>query len=501
MMAKQSDRYRYGIGGLFPRNILSPQNQHWRAMKKIDVGSVLDAAPLRGLPLLVILCTTLILVLDGLDIQIISLVAPLLTKEFHIAPATLGPVLAAALIGMALGGFALGALGDRFGRRLTLLLSVALFAAATLMGATTQSIAVLALWRLLTGIGLGGAIPNAIALLAEFTGPRWRTQAVAAAVIGVPVGGMCGALIASYVLPHLGWRAMFAVGGLLPCAAFGVIYFLLPESPRYLATRPELRKPLVAVLNRLAGAGRYSEADAFELLDSVPRGGATDIDGPPRKSPAAGLLRGPLLRETCGLWLIFLTNMFTIYTFFSWSPVILGSLGLPLAVAVRGSIVFNLAGVCGGCISAWLLARMGSRLPTAALAAVGMVTLWVISRLLGHAMRLGSAIDVTSLMSAIAVVGFVMIGIQTAAYRLSVHLYPTQIRASGVGWAAAWGRLGGILSSLIAGWLLARVHGAGLFALLSCVIFFTLVGILMIRRHLSPIRLQGLRTSARGVSP
>jgi len=456
------------------------KNQYWQPMKVIDVNSVLDTAPLRGLPLLVILSTTLILVLDGLDIQIISLVAPLLTKEFHIAPASLGPVLAAALIGMAFGGFALGTLGDRFGRRPTLLFSVALFAGSTLMGATTQSIAALAMWRLLTGIGLGGAIPNAMALLAEFTGPRWRTQAIAAAVIGVPVGGMCGALTAAYVLPHLGWRAMFVVGGLLPCVALAVIYFLLPESPRYLATQPERRQSLVNVLNLLAGTDQYSIADEFELSDPVPKGGGTHI---------AGLLRGPLLRETCGLWLIFLTNMFTIYTFFSWSPVILSSFGLPLAVAVQGSIVFNLAGVCGGCISAWLLARLGSRPPTAALAGVGIFTLWVISRLLNHASRSGSPIDVATLMIAIAAVGFVMIGIQTVAYRLSTHLYPTQIRASGVGWAAACGRLGGILSSLIVGWLLARVHGAGLFAILSCVISFTLIGILMIRRHLTPIRL------------
>jgi len=456
------------------------KNQYWQPMKVIDVNSVLDTAPLRGLPLLVILSTTLILVLDGLDIQIISLVAPLLTKEFHIAPASLGPVLAAALIGMAFGGFALGTLGDRFGRRPTLLFSVALFAGSTLMGATTQSIAALAMWRLLTGIGLGGAIPNAMALLAEFTGPRWRTQAIAAAVIGVPVGGMCGALTAAYVLPHLGWRAMFVVGGLLPCVALAVIYFLLPESPRYLATQAERRQSLVNVLNLLAGTDQYSIADEFELSDPVPKGGGTHI---------AGLLRGPLLRETCGLWLIFLTNMFTIYTFFSWSPVILSSFGLPLAVAVQGSIVFNLAGVCGGCISAWLLARLGSRPPTAALAAVGIFTLWVISRLLNHASRSGSPIDVATLMIAIAAVGFVMIGIQTVAYRLSTHLYPTQIRASGVGWAAACGRLGGILSSLIVGWLLARVHGAGLFAILSCVISFTLIGILMIRRHLTPIRL------------
>ncbi len=447
-------------------------------MKKIDVGLVLNSANLRGLPLLVVSCTTLVLVLDGLDIQIISLVAPLLTREFHLAPASLGPVLAAALIGMAVGGFALGGVGDVWGRRPTLLFSVALFATATLLGATVHSIAGLAVWRFLTGIGLGGAIPSAMALLAEFTGPRWRTQGVAAAVIGVPVGGMSGAAMATYVLPHLGWRAMFIIGGLLPIVALVVVFYLLPESPRYLATQPNRLRALVEIMNRLEGEERYTTDDSFTLSETTPVGRGTRI---------ATLIAGPLLRETCGLWLIFLTNMFTIYTFFSWSPVILSSFGLPLSVAVRGSILFNLAGVIGGTLSAWVISRSGSRWPTALLAAAGIATLWMISHLLASAAAANAPLDVSALMTAIALTGFVMIGIQTAAYRLSTHLYPTQIRSSGVGWAAGFGRIGGILSSLIAGWVLATVHGAGLFAILAGVVSLTLTGVLMIRRHLQPV--------------
>jgi MFS transporter, AAHS family, 4-hydroxybenzoate transporter len=447
-------------------------------MRKVDVNLVIDSARLRGLPLLVVVSTTLILILDGLDIQIISLVAPLLRQEFRLTPASLGPVLAAALIGMAVGGFVLGGLGDRWGRRPTLLLSVALFAAATLLGATSGSIAALAGWRLLTGIGLGGAIPSAMALLAEFTGPRWRTQAIAAAVIGVPIGGMTGAMIAAYVLPHFGWRAMFVIGGLLPCAALAEMYFLLPESPRYLSTRPERRDSLVKVLNRLGGTQKYTTADEFEL---------SELTAAVSRNGVARLISKPLRRETVGLWLIFLTNMFIIYTFFSWSPVILSSLGLPLAVAVRGSIVFNLAGVCGGIICAFGVSRLGSRWPTLALAIVGVIALGMISRLLSHAAGALIPLNVTLLMAEIAVVGFVMIGIQTAAYRLSAHLYPTQIRSSGVGWAAGFGRLGGILSSFTAGWLLSQVHGAGLFAILAFVVLVTLLGVLLIRRHMAPV--------------
>jgi AAHS family 4-hydroxybenzoate transporter-like MFS transporter len=185
--------------------------------------------------------------------------------------------------------------------------------------------------------------------------------------------------------------------------------------------------------------------------------------------------------------MIFLTNMFTIYTFFSWSPVILSSFNLPLAVAVRGSLVFNLAGICGGTLTAWWIARSGSRWPTVSLAALGSLMLFGISHVLAHAAHTHSPVDLETLMIGIAIVGFVMIGIQTAAYRLSTYLYPTPLRSSGVGWAAGFGRVGGILSSLTAGWMLARVHGSGLFAVLACVVFATLVGALMIRRHLPAI--------------
>lgn len=443
-------------------------------MPLYDVNAVIDRATLRGLPLLVILATTSILVLDGLDIQIISLVAPLLRREFGVTPASLGPVLAAALLGMALGGFLLGGLGDSYGRRPTLLVSVALFAVATLSGATIHRLQALILWRFLTGIGLGGAIPNAMALLAEFTGPRWRTQAVAAAVIGVPVGGMAGAAIGAYVLPVMGWRTMFIIGGVLPLIALCIVYVLLPESPRFLATQSKRRQELVAVLNRL-GPQTYSTTDQFEL----------------RHEPAAVdrahlwmLLARPYALETCALWIIFLTNMFTIFTFFSWNPVILGSFDLPLSVAVRGSLVFNLAGVCGGALTAWLISRAGSRWPSVVLAIIGILTLHQISQTLSRAAISHSPIEVWRLMASISVVGFVMIGIQTAAYRLSTYLYPTQLRASGVGWAAGFGRLGGILSSLIAGWILATAQGAGLFATLAGVVIATLLGLVLIRRHL-----------------
>jgi MFS transporter, AAHS family, 4-hydroxybenzoate transporter len=444
-------------------------------VNKIDVGEVLDGAKPMGLPFLVVFVSTLILVLDGLDIQIVSLVAPLLIREFHVASASLGPVLGAALIGMALGAFLLGGLGDRWGRRPALLSSVALFSLATLLAAAAQSVGVLAGWRFLTGIGLGGAIPNAMALLAEFTGPRWRTQAVAIAGVGVPIGGMCGAMLGSFIIPTLGWRPMFIIGALTPFALLAAMIFLLPESPRFLAALPHRRSALVSVLNRLAQAPLYSVNDEFEVTGSALKG---------RSNSLSIMIAESLLRDTFWLWLIFLTNMFAIYLIISWSPVILSAAGLSLTIAVRGSIAFNLVGVVGGLATAWMISRWGSRKPMATLAVMGIVGLGMLSALLHHAAQAGRPPNVGSLMALVGLVGFAMIAIQMTAFRLSTHLYPTSIRASGIGWASGFGRLGGILSSLIGGWVLAMVHGAGLFAMLSSIVALTLIAVLAIQRHL-----------------
>jgi MFS transporter, AAHS family, 4-hydroxybenzoate transporter len=443
----------------------------------VDVDAALDRVRLRGLPLIVLTCSTVTLALDGFDIQVIGFVAPALTAEFAVGRGALAPALAASLIGMALGALAVGPIGDRLGRRKALLISTLLFGACTLLASAATSLQVLTFWRLLTGIGLGGALPNTTALMVEFSPPRWRSQAVAAAVVGVPIGGMIGAAIAAALLPLLGWRAMFALGGALPLVWLVVMYFIVPESPRYLATRRDKTRELVSILNRIEETARYTGSETFVLGSSSSGKGAAGL---------GALFSRDLARDTLAAWVIFGTNLFAVYAFFNWTPAVLTSLGFDLAAAVRGALVFNLACVIGALALSWAISRFGSRLPlglSAALATGSLLYLAWLAQIPPESVERRAAAP--ALMAGIALAGFMIGSIQGGMYVVSAHIYPTECRASGVGWALGVGRIGGVVSSFAGAMLLASgARETGFFVGVAAALVVTSLGLAVLRRHI-----------------
>ncbi|MBM4221988.1 MAG: MFS transporter, partial [Gammaproteobacteria bacterium] len=376
----------------------------------VNVDDILDRVRLQGLPLLVMICVMAVLILDGFDIQIIGFSAPALAQEFGIERKALGPVLAAALLGMAAGAFAGGLAGDRWGRRPTLIAGTAVVGAATFAAAMANSIESLTFWRLITGIGLGGTLPNATALMAEFAPRRWRSQAITATIVGVPVGGMIGAAIAAEIVPEQGWRLLFLIGAALPMLLAAIMYFLLPESARYLVTRADRHRELAALLGRIDPGRTASGAEAFVL--STPAG--TESAG------LGALFSRGLMRDTIAAWLVFGANVFAVYAFFNWIAVVLTSVGLDIATAVRAGLVFNLAGVIGSLANAWIIARFGSRWPLGLMAALAIASLLHLAQLpLGGA---DSAVLLPALMAGVAIAGLSITAVQIGMYAVCAHI-------------------------------------------------------------------------------
>lgn len=294
--------------------------------------------------------TVLAMVFDGFDIQAIAFAAPALLPEFGIARPQLGPILAAGLIGMALGAFAFGAAGDRLGRRVALTASLALIALTSLGTVFASSADELVIWRFLTGIGLGGVTPNCTALMVEFAPLSVRNVVVALTVVGVPIGGVLGAEVAAQLMPVFGWRSIFVVGSILPGALAVAVLLFLPESPRYLARIGGHGPRLAVLLNRVMQRPAFDASMSFVVVE--PQKSIA-------KSSVAAVLGAEFRRDTLLIWMIFATNIFAVYAFFNWLPTVLASVGLPMSIALRGSLIFNLGGVVASLVVAMCVSSFG----------------------------------------------------------------------------------------------------------------------------------------------
>lgn len=281
------------------------------AARSFDVGAALDDGRWMGWQKLVVALVAFAIVLDGFDNQVLGFAVPLLLKEWSVSREMFAPVFALGFVGMVLGTIVGGALGDRVGRRPMLIASVLIFGVATGCTAWAGSLTALAAFRTIAGFGLGGAMPNAATLLAEFAPRRKRSLAVTLGIVCIPLGGVGGGMIAAYILPVFGWRALFAIGGILPLIVAAVLILALPESPRYLVTRPSRRDELVRLLARL---GHEIGPDQYPVDPGSGQGERASI---------GSLFRSEFCRDTSALWIAFFACLLTTYVVFSWAPTLL----------------------------------------------------------------------------------------------------------------------------------------------------------------------------------
>lgn len=438
--------------------------------RTIDIGQILDRETFSRVQMLAVMLAALAVVIDGFDGQLIGFAIPSLLREWRVPRETLAPVVASGLFGMAIGSVSVGSIADRYGRRVALVCSIGLFGMSTLAMAFANGVGVLATLRFLAGLGIGGALPCASIMAVEFAPARMRTVSVTATVVCYPIGGIVAGFFAAHVLPTSGWRSLFFYGGLLPLAFTALLFMALPESPRYLAKRIDRQVELRRLVSRIHGV----IPDDTRIVD-----GSDDTANVKRHH--VNVFAKEWLRDSVALSGVFFMSLMAIFSAFSWLPTMLTSEGMNIRVASNGLTAYNIGGLVGALVCAALVAKVGSRwtLLGASLGAMLSALLLLASF---------SGIGVGTLVFAIGFHGFFANAVQAPMYALGAHIYPTEMRARGIGTATGFGRLGAIVSAFAGATVITLGGATAYFSLLAVAMLFALIGIGSIRNHI-PSRL------------
>ncbi len=399
------------------------------------VSDLIDGRPFSKFQIgIVAQCGALIL-LEGFAAQCIGFLAPGIAQDLSIPLKSFGPIFSAALAGLTIGALSCGPIADRYGRKIVIVVSTLIFALFTALTASAGSIHGLLMMRFLTGVGLGGAMPNAVALTAEYTPKRLQRVVVSAIFAGMPLGASTASLVSTRMLPYWGWRSVFYLGGLLSLIIAVILIKLLPESVKFLtATGADPRKVEVII------ARMVPSTEGLTLRAPVPS--FEQESGLPIKHLfTKGRTVGTLL-----LWIAFFMNLLLLYFFVNWLPGLLTTVGMPISAGVMATGLFGLGGVIGSLVQGSLMNMRGS--------SATILTEFLLCIVLITGLAYMKSFMV--IMAATLILGMVIQGAQGGLNALSASFYPTTIRSTGVGWALGIGRLGSIIGPLVAGMMLGR---------------------------------------------
>ena len=404
----------------------------------MNLDELIDGQKIRTSAIVFLAIATLSMIADGFDISAISFIAPELIKQWHIAPKELVPVFSAGVFGLLFGAPLFGYVGDRFGRKRAVIIILSLVGALTLATMAANSLNQFVVLRFLTGLGLGGLIPNVIALAAEVAPKRRRGVFVIIVNFGVAAGFALPGWVAAVLVPQHGWPVLLLIGGTLALLVAVLVGLFLNESIRFLVQAGDRK----AEVNRLA---RLLRPDLTVDPRTVFVTSAQTLDVHHNGSPMR-LFAGGLAVLTPILWIVLAANQFANFFTLSWLPTLLQASGSTTAQAGADTAMYSVGGLVGGGVLMFLVDRFGV-FPIVALFLMGVPIIASVG---------SSHIPPTMLGAIIACAGFCVTGNNFGMSAILGMIYPTPLRSKGAGWAQAFGRFGALGAQIAGGALLAR---------------------------------------------
>ncbi|WCM28608.1 MFS transporter [Sphingomonas sp. QA11] len=410
------------------------------AANEIDIAATIDSAAISALQWRVFALTLAASIFDGFDTMVMSFLAPAITQEWGASHAAFGLVFSATLLGAAIGAATLGLLADRAGRKKLVMVAILWFGLLTIACAFATGITSLVLLRFVAGLGLGGAIPNMLALAAEYAPARRRSTIVSIITWGTPLGAVLGGLIAPNVLMLADWRAMLLVAGIAPVLLVPLLWIGLPESVRFLALKDSNDPRLLVILRRICPFLRVSADTRFVLTER--RVGRATI---------GALFRDGLAAGTILLSAAMFTSLLLSFMLVNWTPTLLERAGIPLSDAILGTIVLNLSGIVG---SLGISRVVDGRLRGSTVLAISY--LFAVAAILsaGTATLL-EGVPLPVLMATLGASGFFLIGSQITLSAYITAFFPTALRGTGIGFNNAVARCGSLFGPALGGILLS----------------------------------------------
>ncbi|MCA4788925.1 MULTISPECIES: MFS transporter [Acinetobacter] len=399
---------------------------------KININTLIDEAKFTPFHWGVLFWCLMIIIFDGYDLVIYGVALPLLMQEWALSAVQAGLLASTALFGMMFGAMTFGTLSDKLGRKKTIMICVAIFSGFTFFGAFATNPVEFGILRFLAGLGIGGVMPNVVALMTEYAPKRIRSTLVALMFSGYAIGGMTSALLGAWLVPEFGWKIMFYIA-IIPLVALPLIWKFLPESLMYLTNKKEIEQTR-SIVQKISPSQQLNGDTEF-VLNEVTKGD---------EAPVKALFQQGRMFSTFMFWIAFFMCLLMVYALGSWLPKLMIQAGYSLGASMIFLFALNIGGMIGAIGGGALADRFHIKKVLTIMFICGAAAL----------ILLGFNSPQIVLYTLIAVAGAATIGSQILLYTFVAQYYPSTVRSTGMGWASGIGRIGAIVGPVLTGALL-----------------------------------------------